>query len=272
MHGADLAEALIAAGGTPATSRRIYYASHPDVFTSTRFVRSVAGAMGRSVAVVKVPIGVGRRILAVTETAARLTRHPTILTTDKANEFFQPAWTGDPAPLTRDSGWSAQRDLAAGLSDTWHWYRSAGWVCGRRKGGRAKRRNDAARATPSGGPAAPRLSHDHHGGRGHPGAEATGMLVAASSPRALRSAPLSHSSQAARRNGTGARGDLSAHSAGRVVQRGRDPQRARGVGARWAGPAVGDGGVRRSGESGGGRRCRTGCGLRCCTRRTSRTI
>jgi dihydroflavonol-4-reductase len=128
VHGADLADALIAAAGTPATSRRIYYASHPDIFTSTRFVRSVAGAMGRPVAVIKVPITVGRRILAVTETAARLTRHPTILTTDKANEFFQPAWTGDPGPLTRDSGWSAQRDLAAGLSDTWHWYRSAGWV------------------------------------------------------------------------------------------------------------------------------------------------
>ena len=128
IHGADLADALIAAAASPATSRRIYYASHPEVFTSTRFVRSVAGAMGRPVAVVKVPMSIGRRLLAVTEAAARLTRHPTILTTDKANEFFQPAWTGDPAPLTRDSGWSAQRDLAAGLSDTWHWYRSAGWV------------------------------------------------------------------------------------------------------------------------------------------------
>jgi nucleoside-diphosphate-sugar epimerase len=78
--------------------------------------------------VVKVPIGVGRRILAVTETAARLTRHPTILTTDKANEFFQPAWTGDPAPLTRDSGWAAAHDLRSGLADTYRWYRSAGWL------------------------------------------------------------------------------------------------------------------------------------------------
>src|SRR5262249_43198890 len=82
IHGADLADALIAAAVTPATSRRIYYASHPDVFTSVRFVRSVAGAMGRPVAVVKVPLAVGRGILAMTETAARLTRHPTILTTD----------------------------------------------------------------------------------------------------------------------------------------------------------------------------------------------
>jgi nucleoside-diphosphate-sugar epimerase len=128
VHGADLAEALIAAGRSPSTLRTIYYGSHPDVFTSVRFVRSVAGAMGRPVAVVKVPLTVGRGILHVTETAARLARQATILTTDKANEFFQPAWTGDPAPLTRDSGWRAERDLATGLADTWHWYRSAGWI------------------------------------------------------------------------------------------------------------------------------------------------
>jgi nucleoside-diphosphate-sugar epimerase len=128
IHGADLADALIAAGLSPATLRRTYCGTHPDIFTSTDFVRSVGVAMGRSVAVIKVPHPIGRGILAVTETVARLARRATILTTDKANEFFQPAWTGDPTPLTRDTGWSAQRDLAAGLADTWNWYRSAGWV------------------------------------------------------------------------------------------------------------------------------------------------
>lgn len=128
IHGADLADALIAAAQSPSTLGRTYYGSHPDIFTSTRFVRSVAAAMGRPVAVVKIPLRLGRGILAITETAARLARQATILTTDKANEFFQPAWTGDPAPLTRDTGWSAQRNLAAGLTDTWQWYRSAGWM------------------------------------------------------------------------------------------------------------------------------------------------
>jgi nucleoside-diphosphate-sugar epimerase len=128
IHGADLADALIAAGLSPATVRRTYCGTHPDIFTSTEFVRSVAKAMGRQVTVIKVPHPVGRGILAVTETVARLSRRATILTTDKANEFFQEAWTGDPAPLTRDTGWSARRDLTAGLADTWNWYRNAGWV------------------------------------------------------------------------------------------------------------------------------------------------
>ncbi|MGH7500066.1 MAG: NAD-dependent epimerase/dehydratase family protein [Gemmatimonadales bacterium] len=128
VHGADLADALIAAAMTPLTLRKIYYASHPEVFTSTRFVRTVAGSMGKAVAVVRVPLGLGRGILAVTETAARLAGQATILTTDKANEFFQPAWTGDPAPFTRDSGWAAAHDLTTGLAETWRWYRSAGWA------------------------------------------------------------------------------------------------------------------------------------------------
>lgn len=128
IHGADLADALIAAGLSPDTVRRTYCGTHPDIFTSTEFVRSVAKAMGRQVTVIKVPHPVGRGILAVTETVARLSRRATILTTDKANEFFQEAWTGDPAPLTRDTGWSARRDLTAGLADTWNWYRNAGWV------------------------------------------------------------------------------------------------------------------------------------------------
>ena len=70
----------------------------------------------------------GRALLAVTEGAARLARRPTILTRDKANEFFQPAWTGDPAPLARDAGWEARHDLRSGLADTYRWYRGAGWL------------------------------------------------------------------------------------------------------------------------------------------------
>jgi nucleoside-diphosphate-sugar epimerase len=64
----------------------------------------------------------------VTEAAARLAGQTTILTADKANEFFQPAWTGDPEPLARDTGWRAIRNLETGLAETYAWYRTAGWL------------------------------------------------------------------------------------------------------------------------------------------------
>jgi len=111
-----------------ATAGRTYYACHAEVVTSAELVRCVGEAMGRRPLVIPVPALVGRAILGVTETAARIARRTTILTADKANEFFQPAWTGDPAPLTRDSGWSAARDLRTGLAETYRWYRSAGWL------------------------------------------------------------------------------------------------------------------------------------------------
>jgi nucleoside-diphosphate-sugar epimerase len=128
VHGADLAQALIAVGRSGATVGRTYYACHPEVFTSHEFVRAVGLAMGRRVAVIQVPSPVGRAVLTLTETCARLARRRTILTHDKAHEFFAAAWTGDPGPLARDTGWRAERDLRRGLAETREWYRSAGWL------------------------------------------------------------------------------------------------------------------------------------------------
>lgn len=128
IHGADLADALVAAGTAAAAAGRVYYACHPQVFTSTGFVKAVAAAMGRRAAVIPVPPGLGRALLAVTEAGARLAGAPTILTRDKANEFFQAAWTADPEPLACDTGWRARYDLESGLADTYRWYREAGWL------------------------------------------------------------------------------------------------------------------------------------------------
>jgi len=128
VHAADLAQALLAVTKVQTTIGGTYNACHPQVFTSADLGQAVGAAMGRSVIHLRVPQAVGRALLAVTETSARLTRQVTILTTDKANEFFQPAWTGDPSALTRDSGWRAQYDLSSGLADTYRWYRKAGWL------------------------------------------------------------------------------------------------------------------------------------------------
>jgi dihydroflavonol-4-reductase len=128
VHAVDLATALIAAGESAATVGGIYTACHPQVFTTADFGSAVGDAMGRSVTTLRIPPPLGRALLRVSETAARLAGKVTILTSDKANEFFQPAWTADPSPLTRDSGWSAAYDLKQGLADTYAWYRRAGWL------------------------------------------------------------------------------------------------------------------------------------------------
>ncbi len=128
VHASDLARALMAVATAPAAVGATYYACHPETFTSAAFVRAVGHAAGTRVIVLRIPFTVGRLALAGTGAAARAAGRATILNADKANEFFQPAWTGDSAPLTRDTGWRAAHDLASGLADTWHWYRSARWL------------------------------------------------------------------------------------------------------------------------------------------------
>ena len=124
----DLADALLAAGTTDAVLGRTYYVNHPEVLTTAGMVRAIAAAMGRGVRTVGVPEWLGRGILHVTGTAAAIAGRATILNADKANEFFQAGWTGDPAPFTAATGWTAAHDLRSGLAITHDWYRVAGWL------------------------------------------------------------------------------------------------------------------------------------------------
>lgn len=132
IYGPDLADALIAAAASEQTAGKTYYACHPEVFTSGAFVQAVARAAkplsARAVRLVALPLWLARWLLTLTGTAATLIGRATILTADKANEFFQPAWTGDPSPLVADSGWQPKYDLTAGLAATAAWYRAEGWL------------------------------------------------------------------------------------------------------------------------------------------------
>ncbi len=128
ITGEDLARALVAAAVTDLAVGETYYPCHPEIFTSRAFAQAIGQAVGRRVATPGVPEWLARGLLSLTGAAARLANQATILNADKANEFFQPAWTGDPAALTRDTGWQARHDLSSGVALTAAWYRDAGWL------------------------------------------------------------------------------------------------------------------------------------------------
>ncbi len=128
IHAADLADCIVSCAGTEQAVGKIYYPCHPRTFTSAGFVRAVGAALEREVRVLPLPRWTAQVALAVTGAAAHLAGRATILTRDKVNEFFQPAWTGDPMPCMRDTGWTAEIDLEHGLAQTCGWYRSAGWI------------------------------------------------------------------------------------------------------------------------------------------------
>jgi dihydroflavonol-4-reductase len=128
VYGPDLGEALVMAGHTARTTGNIYYPCHPEIVSSAQLVKTIGAAMGKSVAILPLPSVLARGLLAITEGGARISGKPTVLTSDKANEFFAPAWTADPSPLTRDTGWRAEHDLASGSAKTLDWYRKNQWI------------------------------------------------------------------------------------------------------------------------------------------------
>ena len=115
-------------GRPDAPTGRIYHPAHPEVVSSAELVRVIGGAMGRTTRLIPLPRLVANGILTLTETGARLAGQATLLNRDKLHEFFAPAWTCDPAPLSADTGWRAEHDIAAGIPATLAWYREQGWL------------------------------------------------------------------------------------------------------------------------------------------------
>jgi len=128
IYGPDLVEALLACVATERTLRRVYYACHGELFRSRDFVLSVGRALGRELRIFKLSPIVTKLVLSLIGSVAALGGRSTVLNRDKANEFLARAWTGDPGPLARDTGWTASHALAEGLPQTVSWYRSAGWL------------------------------------------------------------------------------------------------------------------------------------------------
>ncbi len=128
VHVEDLADAIVLAGITPGIQQRSYYVNHPEVLSSAALVREIGRTMGRDVSLLPIPEWAARLALTATGAWAAALRRKTILRADKANEFYQAAWTGDPSPFIADTGWTPRFDAATGLAHTHAWYRNAGWL------------------------------------------------------------------------------------------------------------------------------------------------
>ena len=128
MHAEDLANALIAAGTTPAAAGHVYFAAHSAPTSSRELVLAVGRALGRKPMLVPVPPLVARGVLWTIGTLAHLTGRPSLLSPDKGNEYLAPAWTCRSDALIRDTGWRANVDLETGVRRAANWYREVGWL------------------------------------------------------------------------------------------------------------------------------------------------
>lgn len=128
IHVADLADAIVAAGTAADVLGEVFYVNHPDITTGADLMRSIARYMQRSVLPLPIPEWAARVALTVTGTWAEVFHQQTILHPDKTHEFYQEAWTADPSPFIRATGWQPTWDLERGIADTGAWYRAEGWI------------------------------------------------------------------------------------------------------------------------------------------------
>jgi nucleoside-diphosphate-sugar epimerase len=131
VYADDLARALVAAAESPAARGKVYYGTHPELSDQRSFIIAVARAVrtdGRLPRMLSVPETPARVALWLTGTAALLAGRATVLTADKANEFFADSFACSPAPLEHDTGWRAEHDLASGIPRTAAWYRDQQWL------------------------------------------------------------------------------------------------------------------------------------------------
>lgn len=128
IHVVDLAAAIVHAGTRPGLGGRVFYVNHPETVTSADLVRAIGRSLGHEVRLLPVPEWLARGLLTVSGTTAGLLRRKTILRADKANEFYQPAWTADPTAFVTATGWRAAFDMQGGIRDTALWYTSNGWL------------------------------------------------------------------------------------------------------------------------------------------------
>ncbi len=128
VFGPDLAGALVAAGASEATNGGVYYACHGEILTSGSLVAEVGNAVGMRPRLVRLPRWSASIALRLISGAARIRGRATLLTPDKAEDFFAPAWTADPAPLEAATGWRAEHNFERGAAATADWYRAAGWL------------------------------------------------------------------------------------------------------------------------------------------------
>ena len=128
IHVVDLAAAILAAGTHPGLGGRLYYVNHPEVVTSAALVRTIGRSLGHEVRLVPVPEWLARGLLSVSGLTAGLLHRKTILRADKANEFYQEAWTADPCAFVTATGWTADFDMLGGIVNTAEWYQANGWL------------------------------------------------------------------------------------------------------------------------------------------------
>ena len=124
----DCAQAICDAVVRPWVAAIPYYVEDGAVHATEALAQRIAGAVGTSARIVRVPLPVLRLAATLSEGVAKLRGTPLLLTRDKVRDLAQPHWTCDAAAFRADYGWTPRTDIHEGLQRAAADYRSRGWL------------------------------------------------------------------------------------------------------------------------------------------------
>jgi nucleoside-diphosphate-sugar epimerase len=127
IHVEDLAQALVRAVSAPGVSG-VYHVAEARAYDWEEVGHMVAGAVGRSARVIRVPAPLISGLAALSEAAAGAVGRSSIFNRDKAREMLAPGWLCDTDSARADLNFEAGIPLADGLRSTAQWYREQGWL------------------------------------------------------------------------------------------------------------------------------------------------
>ncbi len=128
IHVADLADAIVALidaewRGNPVLEIDDGTEGGHDWAQTIACLQALAGRKLRSW---RLPRASMIPIALATQSAARFTGRPHILSPAKLNELYQPDWVARHDDVRMRGNWRPRHDLAHGFADTWNWYRDQG--------------------------------------------------------------------------------------------------------------------------------------------------
>ena len=127
VHVADLVRGIRLAAVTAAGAGRVYFLSGGN-HRLDEVAADIGKALRLRVRPIRIPPPVARLIGEWGELVGRVSGRPQLISRRKIKHAIQPRWTCSSARAERELGFTANVQLAEGLTQTAQWYAEQGWI------------------------------------------------------------------------------------------------------------------------------------------------
>ncbi len=128
VHAGDLADGIILAGESEASTGRTYFISSEEAYPMTEVAELIAKVLGTRPRKFTIPQPMAYAAALAGEAIAALTRKPPVINRDKVRDLSQACWGCSIERAKRELGYNQQVHLEDGLRETVAWYKREGWL------------------------------------------------------------------------------------------------------------------------------------------------